>query len=367
MGEIMAGCRPMRPLHFLCLAALAFAPAHAQIIDHTCTDLDQVPDSWILSVRMLDSHYAHTSHGGQLTCGLEFIEAADAFYNCEIGYCLLPDVSGAWCIFDGQETEGYITPDLYWQTPAGMDLTRAVLNNNPSICTSMWSWCTQCDYYSEAEVDAYLDSMSVLESEFPEVTFIYFTGNAQATGASGYNRWQRNAQIRNFCLANGKVLFDFEDLDSWWYNPGSGQWEQQTYSWEGQNVPSEHPQFYGDEYAHTTAESCEQKGRAVWWMMARIAGWDGTGVEGGEPEPGLLRCSATSPACESMLFRCSVPEGCEASLTVYGCDGRAAFMTDGGLSGGASDISVGDLPAGVYVAVLRSGSRTALARVVLLR
>jgi len=36
----------------------------------------------------------------------------------------------------------------------------------------------------------------------------------------------------------------------------------------------EHPHFHGDEAGHTTYESCEQKGKAVWWMTARIAGWN---------------------------------------------------------------------------------------------
>jgi hypothetical protein len=362
-GAIMArGCAGRSLV--LCLV-IAGSVSSQIIINHDCTWLDQIPDSWILEVRTLDSHYAHTSHGGQLTYGLEFIEADDAFYNCEVGYCVLPDVSGAWCVFDGQETEGYITPDLYWQTDAGMDMTRAVLEDNPGICTSMWSWCTQCDYYSEAEVDAYLDSMSVLESEFPGVAFIYFTGNAQQTGSTGYNRWLRNSQIRDFCVANDKILFDFEDLDSWWYNPSTSQWEHQTYSWEGQSIPSEHPQFYGDEYGHTTAESCEQKGRAVWWMMARIAGWGGTGIEDGA-EPALPYCSAANPSSGPLTIHCVIPEGIAASLTVYGCDGRSVYAGEGALWG-TTDVAVDGLPSGVYVAVLRAGASSDSARLVLLR
>ncbi|MBN1433370.1 hypothetical protein JW921_01330 [Candidatus Fermentibacterales bacterium] len=245
-------------------------------IDHSCTDLDQIPSEWISTVQdSFPVHYAHTSHGSQLTVGLERIEDEDATYDVEIGYSYLPEAAGALCIFDGQEWETYITPDLYWETAEGMDYTRDVLDSNPSIRVSMWCWCCQLDYYGEMEVLAYLDSMSQLESEYPDIEFVYMTGNAQATGIEGYQRYQRNEQIRQYCEQNDKTLFDFADLDAWWYNPSTSSWEHHWYDYGGIQVPGEHPQFHGDEAGHTTYESCEQKARATWWLLARIAGWPG--------------------------------------------------------------------------------------------
>ncbi|MBN1434061.1 hypothetical protein JW921_04825 [Candidatus Fermentibacterales bacterium] len=262
------------------LVVLGAASAQPVIIDHTCEALDLIPMSWIQTVQStMKLHYAHTSHGSQLTTGVERIEDDDPDYDVEIGYCYLPDAPGALCIFDGQEAETYITPELYWESKEGMDYTRAVLNNNPEINTSMWCWCCQLDYYGEGQVQAYLDSMCVLESEFPAVTFVFMTGNAQAEDGDGYNRHQRNEQIRDFCVANDRVLFDFADLDCWWFNPDTEEWEHHTYSYGGTDIPSEHPQFYGDEAGHTTFESCEQKGRALWWMMAVLAGWEGAELE----------------------------------------------------------------------------------------
>jgi hypothetical protein len=41
------------------------------VIDHNCCELDMIPAAWIDSVQAgLRLHYAHTSHGGQLTTGL---------------------------------------------------------------------------------------------------------------------------------------------------------------------------------------------------------------------------------------------------------------------------------------------------------
>ena len=266
----------------MALAAIPLAAAAGQpiIIDHTCEDLGLIPPGWMDAVQStIGLHYAHTSHGSQLTTGLERIEEHDPAYDLETGYCYLPSSAGALCIFDGQEGETYTTPELYWQSEQGMDYTRDVLQNNPGITTSMWCWCCQMDYYDEAQVQAYLDSISVLESEFPDVTFVYMTGNAQSEGADGYNRYQRNEQVRAFCIANDRVLFDFADLDCWWFDPDTQEWEHNTYVYGSYDIPSEHPEFYGDEAGHTTFESCEQKGRATWWMLALLAGWQGLDPE----------------------------------------------------------------------------------------
>ncbi|OPL19822.1 MAG: hypothetical protein AVO35_02285 [Candidatus Aegiribacteria sp. MLS_C] len=247
----------------------------AGLIDHTCTDIYSIPDQWISGAQdNMKVHYAHTSHGEQLTAGLELLESDDPDLQVEIGYSYLPVQAGALCIFDGQLTETYITPELFWETHDGMEMTRAVLDANPSINVCMWCWCTQMDYYDQGQVQAYLDSMSTLEAEYPSVTFVYMTGNAQAEGEEGYNRHQRNQQVRQYCQDNGKVLFDFADLDAWWQDPSTSQWEQATYSWNGISVPREHPEFSGDEAGHTTYDSCRQKGRAVWWMLALLDGWE---------------------------------------------------------------------------------------------
>jgi len=248
---------------------------NALIIDHTCVDISQIPAAWVDEVQSrLKWHFAHTSHGRQLLKGLELIEDNDSSFASAVAVSALPTEEGAFCVFDGQEGgDNYIAPKEYWSQKKGMNKTRDVLNHNPAINISQFCWCGELQEYTEAEVQAYLDSISVLEEEFPQVTFVYMTGNAQVQGSEGYNRYLRNEQIRRFCRDNNKVLFDFADLDAWWYNPDSERWEHATYEYDGVTIQTEHPHFNGDEYAHTTLESCEQKGRAVWWMASRLAGW----------------------------------------------------------------------------------------------
>jgi parallel beta-helix repeat protein len=261
------------------LVLIPSVQAEAIIIDHNCTNLSQIPDEWIDTVQdNIKLHYAHTSHGGQFTTGLQRIEIADPNYSQARGLKNLPTEAGALCIFDGQENDTYITPDEYWDSPAGWNDTQDVIDHNPTINVSMWSWCCQLTSYSEEHVQQYLDAINAFETANPDVTFIYMTCNAQAIGGSGYNRYLRNEQIRSWVSDHpeaNRVLFDFADLDSWWYNSTTGEWEHATYDYSGVDVPVEHTEFHGSEAGHTTYESCEQKGRAVWWMMARIAGGDG--------------------------------------------------------------------------------------------
>ena len=259
-----------------------------RVINHNCTNFHRIPGSYLNMIKGMNFnvHYAHTSHGGQIVQGLGLIGSENATFNYTTGYCDIFPSGDSLDILDGQRNNtqqiDYITPDLYWEASYGLDLTRYVLDHYP-INVSMWAFCTQLDGCDATWVQSYLGNITALEAEYPDVVFVYMTGNAQATGAEGLNRHTNNEMIRQYCITNNKWLFDFGDIDCWY---GSAE---NAYNYENQRIPVEHAQYHDpDGPAHTNDASCLRKGGATWWLLARIIGW--TGVN----DPGL-GASITTP------------------------------------------------------------------------
>jgi hypothetical protein len=264
-----------------------WAAGNGLIVDHTCTDLSAIPREWVDSAKVkLYIGYGHTSHGSQIATGMNALEAYFTDGRFDWSHS---GGEGQLHLFEGDGYgDGWLDHDCGY---AGWDdETRTYLDAHPDCNVIIWSWCGQVNSVDLEE--HYLNRMTALESEYPDVKFVYMTGHLEGLGPDG-TLHAANEQIRAFCDQNDRTLFDFADIerydpdgqvdylqlyatDACTYNKpegGTGNWASE---WMAANP--------GDELtaiaegcgscAHSQGLNCVLKGIAAWWLWAALAGWE---------------------------------------------------------------------------------------------
>jgi hypothetical protein len=343
-----------------CLLLLSFSmPAGGAIVaDHgAVAEWASIPAASFAEVRATCRiFYGHTSHGSQLVTGLGMLAGEDpvlyqlpaiAEYGSDLGH----------------------NGDTSWVAP-----TRSYLNQHPECNVVLWSWCGGCSDNTEAGIAAYLAAMSQLELDYPAVRFVYMTGHLDGTGPSG-NLYRRNDQIRAYCQAEDKLLFDFADIESWdpagVYYPDESDACLWCADWCDAN-----PCPDCDGCAHSHCFNCYLKGKGLWWLLARISGWQTSSVPPAElPAPPRLSRNHPNPFNPGTALSVTLETPGWALLEVLDLAGRRlALLHDGELAAGEQrfqwdglDAGGRALPSGLYLCRLRVAGREESLKMTLLK
>ncbi len=275
----------------LLLVVWAHSPVYAGtrteplIIDHTAvSEFDQLNDDWIQKAKELVVHYAHTSHGSQIISGLNGLSSYDPKYSVAVTYAgdtlptSLHGTANDLRIYDGNPPETYISGGDYWSGD-GITRTQAVADTN-LFDYSMWSWCGEQSSNSEPTLTGdtgYLTQMNAFDVANPNMNFILITGHTDGTQDNAVSTLKRNNQIvREYALANNKIVFDFADIES--YDP-AGNYHVNTTdacSWCADWCTAHPEDCMGmpSSCSHSHPLNCKMKAQAYWVMMAKLAGWD---------------------------------------------------------------------------------------------
>ncbi len=267
-------------------------PASEIIADHTVVHElweGKIPESDIQAAKdVLRIGYGHTSHGSQITDGLaglvDFADGGNLGTAYSAGLFAVSS-DGAGDTLHLYEGDGYGDGPLDHDAgyyPDWVNETREFLDDpgNSGYNVIMWSWCGQVSGRTEqGMIDTYLDPMSQLEADYPDIAFIYMTGHLDGTGETG-NLHLRNEQIRQYCKDRDKWLFDFADIES--YDPDGNyyldrgaddacNYDGGNWGTEWQNSHTEGADWYSCGSAHSQPLNSNMKAYAAWWLFVQVA------------------------------------------------------------------------------------------------
>jgi hypothetical protein len=320
-------------LYFIFFFIVPICAQQGFVVDHNHTDLSQIPNEWINAAKTnLKIRYFRRSHGSQIDKGgMSALTNYSAEYNSKYAFSKLDAAKNNNDVLYLSTQASNEWNSLDFENDTWVAITRNYLDDvaNADINVIMWAWSS--DFW-ECSATQYVNDMEMLIGEYGPggskilsgertvpVTFVFQTACGQQSSERNRLVYAGNQIIREHCSSYNRILFDFRDLENYdpdgnyygdgnpdgtytsirmlgddlsyesdstntSYENGRGNWGLE---WMNRNPSSELTALANNNICQECAHSdrlesnnednsrlhCVLKGKAAWWLWARLAGW----------------------------------------------------------------------------------------------
>jgi hypothetical protein len=264
------------------LRTLSFTSAGQIIADHTVVDkFDDIPPYYINQVKKMLFVIAGESHSLGYMRGLVNLESSYPDYD--VNYTDTPEANTTshlrisrttWG--DVNNTTGWINSygeeDWYTSTTA-INRTKAGISyyNTQGIPISAFGF-GHC--YGDGGTDYITATQSYIDycTTNGISTKVYFTTGPVESYDASYDKYLMHKQIRDYVnLDATRILFDYADILCW-----DNDDTETKITVDGHTFPvGSTANTVPDNIGHISNTGMLRLAKAVWWMLARIVGWDG--------------------------------------------------------------------------------------------
>ncbi len=284
------------------------------VIDHSSIDIEKIPGHWVEEVKQEQVliQCVGQSHSYQYENGLLLLEQNNPHFAVQIADSIIDlNTENRLHILRSQYSTLYNKwqdkgdDKDYWSTEAGKGMTldsahQAISEGHP-LTASLWCWCwdicnptgffSQSNDFTEEHIGWYLNAIDQFNQDvsISPTVFVYHTSVSDCSEylnpdgpwrVTYFNEFIRQAAIQ----ANG-ILLDQADIVNWNIDNTAQRIEPDD---QGRTVYLRHMDYDesnlpdtmdGD---HANDALCLRKASAIWYLAARLAGWDGCAAVQGD-------------------------------------------------------------------------------------
>ena len=221
------------------------------IVDHHHTQMNAIPSEWLEHAKQHRLLVLGALGNDPVTLGLRLLGSRDARLATASNSNSLGLVlnEGSWL------PQGAALDPQEWR----WSLERTILDSQATVAIVRPD--EGALLAGKLNAESYLQVMSELAERLPQVKLARVTASMDEPNEimAKFNR-----QVRESALRNRGILLDTADIESWRNN------RQQLV----RDVPVRHPAYRAASGVPAT-DNLTNQGSAAWWLLARLAGWEG--------------------------------------------------------------------------------------------